>query len=424
MPKRKHLIIGCGSAGLSAAEEIRRINAEDEIKVVTSEDYPPYSPTVLPYLLAGRTDETKIPMRKDDYFDSINATFVRGKEVGSLIPEAKEVVYKDGEKETYDTLLIASGADWSQPPIKGLQESGCLGFHTIDDCKQLLEELKDKNDIAVLGAGLVGMEVAIGLVERGCRVTIIEKEAGVLPLYFDQEAETLIRAVFLNRGVQLLTGTEVSEVSRRNGEIEISLSQGKPIQAKVLICCTGVKARTTFVEGSGIIINEGVLADRKMMTNISDVYAAGDVAKTPDFFAGEYGMNQIILSAVDQGRVAGSNMAGVADEYKGWISSNIFNFFGNTAFSAGLSMPTGSEYQVLSHKDEKTNQFKKLVYDGDRLVGAMFLNVELDPGVMLYLIERGVDIGAYKQQLFEQPGETSRWLMLETEQREAAPIQG
>ncbi len=118
MPKRKHLILGAGSAGLSAAEEIRRINTEDEIKIVSAEDYPPYSPTVLPYLLSGRTDEAHLSMRKDDYFDTIGATFARGKEVVRLLPKSQEVVYKDGEQEKYDTLLIASGADSTCPPIK------------------------------------------------------------------------------------------------------------------------------------------------------------------------------------------------------------------------------------------------------------------------------------------------------------------
>ena len=424
MPKRKHLIIGSGSAGLSAAEEIRRINTEDEIKVVTSEDYPPYSPTVLPYLLSGRTDEANLPMRKDNYFDAIGATFGRGKEVTRLLPKSKEVVYKDGERETYDTLLIASGADSSCPPITGLVESGYLGFHTISDCQKLIKELQDKNNIAVMGAGLVGMEVAIGLVEKGCRVTIIEKEPRLLPLYFDQEAESLIRTVFLNQGVNLLTGKEVSKVSRRDGKVTISFSEGSAVNADLLITCTGVAARTTLVEGSGIKVNRGILVDRKMETNIPDIYAAGDVAEAPDFFTGQYAMNQIIESAVDGGRVAGANMAGEAAEYEGWISSNIFNFFGNTAFSAGLSMPEGNGYQILTEKDQQKPQFKKLVYDGDRLVGGMFLNVDLDPGVMLYLMRKKVDVGDYKQLLSEQPREISRWLMLETEKKESASIQG
>jgi len=424
MPKRKHLIIGAGSAGLSAAEEIRRINAEDEIKIVSAEDYPPYSPTILPYLLSGRTDEAHLPMRKDNYFDIIGATFARGKEAVRLLPESQEVVYKDGEKEKYDTLLIASGADSICPPIKGLAENGYLGFHTIADCQRLLTELKDKNNIAVMGAGLVGMEVAIGLVEKGCRVTIIEKESHLLPLYFDPEAESLIRTIFENNGITLLTGIEVSQVSRNNGKVTVSFSDGEPVKADLLVTCTGVSARTALVEGTGISVNRGIVVDRRMMTSIPGIYAAGDAAEAPDFFTGQPGMNQIIESAIDEGRIAGANMAGEAAEYEGWISSNIFNFFGNAAFSAGLSMPADNRYEVLEEQDEKKAQFKKLVFDEGKLVGGMFLNVDLDPGVLLYLIRKRVDVSDYKQLLLEQPREISRWLMMESEEKESASIQG
>jgi phenylglyoxylate dehydrogenase epsilon subunit len=217
---------------------------------------------------------------------------------------------------------------------------------------------------------------------------------------------------------------EVSEVSRQDGKVTVSFSEGEPAKADLLVTCTGVASRIALVAESGISTNRGIIVDRRMMTGIPDVYAAGDVAEAPDFFTGQPGINQIIESAVDEGRIAGANMAGEAAEYEGWISSNIFNFFGNVAFSAGLSMPTDSHYEVLTDKDDKKARYKKLVYDEGKLVGGMFLNVDLDPGVFLYLIRKRVDISAYKQLLFEQPREISRWLMMETEEKESASIQG
>ena len=167
MPKRKHLIVGSGSAGLSAAEEIRRVNAEDEIKLVSAEDYPPYSPTALPYLLSGRIDEVGLPLKKDDYFDSINATLLRDKEVVRLSPEAKEVVYKDGQREAYDTLLIASGSEAMKLDIKGLDKVDFLTFHTMRDYKLLKQQLGSKKDVAIYGGGLVAIELAVALLEMG-----------------------------------------------------------------------------------------------------------------------------------------------------------------------------------------------------------------------------------------------------------------
>jgi len=424
MGARKHLIIGCGSAGLSAAEEIRRINSEDGIRIVTAEDCPPYSPTLLPYLLSGKIDEAKLPIRKNNYFDTIKATMIRGKKITAIDPEAKDVVYEDGGREGYDTLLIATGARSSLPPIKGVKKASYLGFHTFDDCNRLLSRLKDKKEVAVLGAGLVGMEVAIALMDRGCRVTIIEREPWLLPIYFDQKAASIIGNIFSDHGVRLMVGKEVSELSRENETTTISFSDGDVIDTEFVVTCTGVKARTEFLEGSGMTTSQGVLVDHQMMTSEKDIYAAGDVAEAPGFFDGKHGINQIIESAVDQGRVAGSNMAGVKAEYEGWIPCNIFHFFGNVSFSAGLSNPDLNSYYILTSENREKSQYKKLVYDGLHLVGAICINIDVDPGLILYLMRKRVPLDGYRKMLFEEPKKTSRWLMMESEHKGTKSIQG
>ena len=423
MTRKKHLIIGAGSAGLTAAEEIRRINREDEIRIVSAEDFPPYSPTVLPYLLSGKIGESTLAKRQNGYFDKLDATFVQGKEAVRISPETKEVLYRDGERETYDTLLIAAGADSSRPAIKGLTGGAYQGIHTLSDCRRLLLRLPDGNDIAILGAGLVAVEVAIALAERGCRVTLIVRSR-ILRVYFDEDADAIIKGILTANGINLLFRAGVEEVKQAPGKVEISFPDGEPLVADELLVCTGVEARTGFLAGSGIEVHHGIVVDRRMQTNIDGVYAAGDIAEAPDFFAGTPGMNQIIETAMDGGRVAGSNMAGVPAEYEGWVSSNVFNFFGHTSFTAGLAMPVGEQYEILKEKDAGKANYKKLVFKDNRLVGAMFINVEADPGVLLYLIREKVDVGEHKQRLFETPQETSRWLMLRTEEKQSASIQG
>ena len=231
----------------------------------------------------------------------------------------------------------------------------------------------------------------------------------------------MIKGILTSKGAQVYEGRTVEEIKGDEKRIEISLSDGTALDTEVLVVALGVKPSISFLSGTDIKVNSGVLVNRRMGSSVEDIYAAGDVAEAPDFFTGEPGMNQIILSAIDQGKIAGSNMAGTEAEYEGWISTNIFHFFGNTAFSVGMSMPTGDNYQVLSEKDDQGVQLKKMVYDGDRLVGGMFINIDLDPGVILYLIEKRLDIGAYKQMLFEQPREMSRSLMQEAERTGVVP---
>lgn len=417
---RKHLIIGCGSAALSALEKIRSISSEDQIKLLTMEDCPPYSPTALPYLLSGRITPDSLWMRPKDYFQNLRAELISGKEVTGISPSKKEVSFRDGGLETYDTLLIATGSEPVHPPIKGLEEAGFLGFRSIEDQKSLSAKLGTKKRVAVLGGGLIGMEVAIALLETGHKVDIIEKESRLLPLYFDAKAESLIRDVFERQGAVLHTSLEATEVQKQNGTVKVSLSNGTVVEADLLVTAVGVRAKTGLLASSGVKVNRGIIVDESMRTNVPDVYAAGDVAEGPGFF-GDTGLNPILPSAVDQGRAAGAAMAGQPESYERWLPMNAFNFFGYMAVSVGLSMPQGKEFDVLTASDEKS--YGKLVLRDGRLMGAMFLNTPVDPGVLVYLIRKQVDVGAYQQSLLDKPREVSRYLMLTSEKKDAAVLE-
>jgi phenylglyoxylate dehydrogenase epsilon subunit len=419
--KRKHLIIGCGSAGLSAAEEIRRLGNDDDIKIVSRESHFPYSPTALPFLLSGRTEESKIALRDPDYFDRLGVTFVPDREVVSISPQKKMVAYRAGEMEDYDTLLIATGAEPTKPDKKGLDEVGYLPFHTLDDLRALKAQLSDKKDVTVYGGGLVAVELAIALAEAGYRPRIVVRSR-ILRRYFDEKAESVIRPIFERNGIDVVSGTDVAGLRKTDGTVHVELTNGESLETQVFVSCTGVRARSALAEGSGCWTNAGLLVDNGMATNMPDVYAAGDVAEAPDLLSGEYGLNQIILSAVAQGRVAGSNMAGTEATYEGWVSSNVFHFFGNTAFSAGLAAPPDADCQVLCHCDVEKSQYKRMIFKDGTLMGAMLLNVDVNPGVLLYLIERRVEVGEHIDLLFEQPKDTSRWLMIAREDSEAQSI--
>ena len=418
---KRHIIIGSGSAALSALERIRSITGEDEIKVITKDTFLPYSPTALPHLLSGRIREANMVMRDERYFQDMSCACLKGKEVTRIIPERKEIIFGDGEKERYDTLLIATGSRPSSPAIKGLDAVDSISFHTLEDCRRLqskLDGMDRKGKVAILGAGLVGMEIATALLEAGYRVQIIEKEKRILPLYFDSEVEVDIRSICQAKGAQIFTNKEVTEARRNNGKIEVGFSDGS-LKADVLITAVGVKANTNLVENTNISLRNGILVDNRMKTSVEDIYAAGDVAESPSFFTSELGMNPILPEAVTQGKIAGANMAGEDINYEGWIPMNLFNFFGNIALSVGLSQPKGDDYLILKQHDDNKKQFKKLIFKGDLLVGAVFLNIDISPGVIHYLIKRRLDVRSCQELLLEKPKEISYWLMLQTERKES-----
>jgi NAD(P)H-nitrite reductase large subunit len=159
---KKHLIIGAGQAALSAADTIRQLDRECEIRLVSKENCLPYSPATLVYLLSGRVKEADLCLKDENYFRNLGISLVIGKEVTRVFPQVKKVDYHDGTSENYDTLLIASGAEPMKPPIPGLKDVEMYDFRTVADCRRLLKKLTGKDNVAILGAGMVGMKVAAG----------------------------------------------------------------------------------------------------------------------------------------------------------------------------------------------------------------------------------------------------------------------
>ncbi len=411
MAAKKHIIIGCGPAALSALEKIRELAPGDEVKLVTMDENPPYSPASLPYILSGRITEAELWMKDDDYFEKLKITLVRGKEVTKVRADKNEVVYRDGSPENYDTILVASGSEPVTPSIDGLGEVEVHSLRNLADCRRLMQQLPDKSNVAVLGAGMVGMEIASVLLDRGCRVSVIEKEPGILPGYFSDEAEVYIRDIFTENKARFFTSREVTAVRKKGKGVSISLSGGGSLDADILINAMGVKSRVSFLEGTGVKIGNGILVDQGMRTGVDHIYAAGDVAEAGDFFTGKPRVNAIMHSAVAQGRIAGVNMAGGNAKYEGGIPMMAFNFFANQAVSIGLTGPQGSNAQVLKQKDDEKRIFRKLILEGDKLVGGMFLNEKIDPGIVLYLIQRRVDMTPYRDALFARTQPLSNpWL--------------
>jgi NAD(P)H-nitrite reductase large subunit len=420
MATRKHLIIGAGSAALAAAREIRRVSKNDEIKLVTREDVPPYCVAVLPYLISGRMHESDLWLLDDDQVRELQLSLVRGKEVTTVNPDKKQITYAGGEQESYDTLLIASGSHPLKPDIKGLDEVGFLPFHTLADLRRLQGQLHGKKDIAIYGGGLVAIELAIALREAGYRVKLIVRSR-ILRRYFDPQAATIIRDILARNGIEIYEGCTIEELKEDKTIVEVALSNATTLTTEAVALCLGVQPSISFLGDTGIACNDGVLVDRGMRTNRADVYAAGDAAEAPDFFTGTRGLSPILPSAIGQGKIAGRNMAGEEVAYEGWIPMNVLHFFGQRAVSVGI-MENG-DTQVLQATDEKGKGFKKLVFQGDSLTGASFLNVDVFPGIFHYLISNNVNIGPHAELLFEKPKETSCWLMLKTEKEQAMSLE-
>ena len=422
MSIRKHLIIGCGPAALTAAQAIRSISPNDEIKVVTREICLPYSPAALPYLLSGELKEARLFAKGEGCLKAMRAELIRGQEVCELLPEKKQVKYGDGQKEEYDKLLIATGSHPWVPPVEGLEGISFYTFRTFNDFKKIQDSLGTRRTIAIYGAGFVAVELAEKLTLSGHSVLMIARSS-LLRKYFGLPIRNVLQETLTKQGVRIFTDSPLRSVHQNNQSLILTMNGGRTLAVDLFIAATGVVPNAlgpAFIPGAA----GGLQTGRSMETNLPDVYAAGDVACAPSFFDNSQGVNPILPEAIEQGKVAGYNMAGQKTEYRGWIPWNFLRCFNFHAFNIGL---TGSGIAQTAEvvEREEANGFLRLILKDHFLIGVECFNQpSLNPGVFGYLITRRVPVDEHKELLLRKPMETASYLMVRHRRSQSGAFTG
>ncbi len=393
------MIIGSSAAGAKAAETIRRLQPTAAIAVITEEEVPFYSRCLLPSYLSGEKDEKGLSFRHDSFADDLSLDMFLGERVVSLNPERQQLTTESGIVFGYDKLLIATGSSSLMPPVPGLKGKGIFGLRTINDARQILEQLDKARRISVIGGGFVGLEAAYSLYRRGKEVTVIEKFPRVLAQQLDETAAEIIRRDLQAEGVRLLLGSGVQEVRhprfwshllRSKPQMEVVLENGDHIKTDMIITAVGTRPNTELLRGTDMVLNSGIPVNDYMETSMENIYAAGDVAETFDAVTGRQGLTPIWPNAMVQGRVAGANMAGRVLPYSAQIAmQNAVEFRQIPAISLGVTNPPdGENYEVHTCHQPQKNIYRKLVLKNDIPVGMILVSDIKQAGLIASLIRR------------------------------------
>lgn len=411
-----YLIIGSSHAGLAALSALRMHDSEGTVTMVTRDASLPYSPTVLPYVVSGRSQPERVYLKDADYFRTQEVDYVAGVEVAQVATSRNVVRLANGEEIGYKSLLVASGARPVVPPMPGLGQVRHHVLRTLSDAVALRDALADARHAVVLGAGLVGMHAAENLARAGASVSIVEMGPHVLPGYFDAIAAAMIAAKFTAEGVGLHVGARAACVEAQGERRCVILDTGDALPCDLLVVGVGAAPAVGFLKDSGIELDRGVLVDDTMRTNVGNVYAAGDVAQARGFYDGVKTLNGILPDAVEQGRIAGMAMAGDpgVKPYPGGVPLNTYTFFGQHAVSVGTQGTTIPGAEVVVDADADRMRYRKIVLKDDQLLGIFGINAAFDPGVMWELILRRIDLGPVRERFLRAPQETARALMSRT----------
>jgi len=411
----QYLIVGASHAALSALQAIRMQDAEGSVTVVTRDDALPYSPTVLPYVVSGRSQPSRVALKDGAWFEQNRIGFIRNATVTKLDAAARRARLSSGEEIAYGKLLLATGAAPILPPIPGLKDVKFHVLRTLDDAVGLNKALPQTKQAVVLGAGLVGMHAAENLAKAGAQVTVVEMQPRVLAGYFDAEASSIIEAAFAAKGVKLLLGAKVSRCEAAGQGARVTTDGGATLDADLLLVAAGVAPVTDYLAGSGVAVDRGVLVDDTMRASVDGIWAAGDVAQAKGFYDEAKILNGILPSAVEQGRIAGMAMAGdpAVKPWPGGVPLNTYTFFGQQAVSVGSQEVDKIGGEVV-RKEADAKYYLKIVMRDNRLTGIFGINVPFDPGVMWEIILRRIDLSSVREAFIAEPQKTARAIMSRT----------
>jgi len=404
-----YVIIGAGPAGVNAAEHLRKFDPSGEITMLVAEDAPPYSRMALPYYLVGNIQAEGTYLRKNaNHFDSLNISLKQGR-ASSVDTKKKTIILLGGETLNYDKLLIATGATATRPPIPGIDSANVFNCWSLADSHKIVEATESGSKVILMGAGFIGCIILEALAARGVDLTVVEMENRMVSRMTNELMGTMIKDWCVAKGIKVLTSTKVSRIDASSGDDPLSVitEDGQTLPADVVICATGVRSNTAFLEGSGINVDMGIIVDDFLQTSVPDVFAAGDVAQGRDLSTGDYYVQAIQPTAVEHGKLAASNMVyGTQTPHPGNLNMNVLDTVGliSTSFGMWMGVDGGEEAEM---SDVDNFKYLNLQFKDDVLVGASSLGMTQHVGVMRGLIQTGAHLGEWKDKLIEEPNRIS-----------------
>lgn len=373
-----YVIIGQGAAGAAAANELKQLENEAVVTIISNEQEGFYSRIDLPDMISGKREAQDALLQTPAQFQDKGIHCLAGDQVIRINPDNHSVELTAGRCLSYDKLLLATGARPVLPGLPGMEADGVFSLWTMAQAKAISLAAAGARAAVIIGAGLIGLKTAVALHQRGLRVTIIEQMDRVLPQQLDKIGSAILETAIREGGVELLTNTRMDAVATSGGRVTGIYAGTRLIACDMVVCAIGVRPDTELAQAAGLMLGAGIVTDEFLQTSQADVYAAGDAAEVVDVY-GQQTMSAGWPAAVEQGIIAARNMAGAQTRYTGYLNQNSVEIAGIPLVSAGNICDRDGE-EILSCQDGNT--YKKLVLKNNRLKGFLLMGDIRQAGVL------------------------------------------
>ena len=340
---KRIVIIGANAAGVDAAVAARKMDRECEITLLTRENVGAYSKCGIPFVLGGHIESfEKIIVYLPSFYSMMRLNLRTETTARSIDIKAQNVVAetKDGKQVTfeYDDLIITTGAHPFKLPIEGIEKEGVFTLHTLEDGMRIAEAMKTARSAVIIGSGLVGLEASEALIRNGIKATVVELLPSILPKILDPDMSQDVHKRLEEKGVEFILGSAANAILGDDKARAVSVA-GKEIPADIVINAAGVRPNVELAKNSGIAIGEtgGIRTNRRMQTNIRNIYAAGDCAEVNHLVAQSKVLPLLGSTAVREGKTAGTNAAGGYATFPGTLFSAVSQMFDFEVGAVGLT---------------------------------------------------------------------------------------
>jgi NAD(P)H-nitrite reductase large subunit len=398
----KYVIIGNSAAGIGAVEGIRHTDKEGEITIITNERHHTYSRPLISYLLLGKVTREGIKYRNDSFYKDYNCTLLADMTVTAIEAAEKKVVLQDGRKIPYDKLLVATGSSPFVPSFEGLDTvANKHTFMSLDDADGLDAVLADDRRVLIVGAGLIGLKCAEGILEQVKHITVVDLAPRILSSILDDEGAKLVQSHLESKGIEFKLAANVKKFTFN----EAFLESGETIGFDILVLAVGVRPNTALLNGIAKI-ERGIVVNEKSETTAPDIYAAGDCTQALDVSSGQNKIMALLPNAYMQGECAGINMTGNAAggaRFDKAIPMNAVGFLGLHVITAGNY--DGQVYSESNNPKTDEGSYKRLFYSNNKLNGYILIGNVEKAGIYTNLIREHTPLDTIDFPLVcEKPG--------------------
>lgn len=308
----KVIIIGNGIAGISTAEELRKLDSECKITLIGKEPYHFYNRMGLEAVVHGRSALQGLYLIKEEWYQRSSIDCWLNTLVTGIDREQHQVELGTGEKISYNKLVLATGANAFVPNTPAFQQPGVFVLRNAEDALDIRAHVQQHNcrRAVVLGGGVLGIEAADAMLQLGLSVNLVHADAMLMNRQLDLRAAVILKTFLQNRGIRVHLNHSIGNIKTMDEQMQVILDDGKAVIADLVLLCIGVRSETTLAKSAQLEVNRGVIVNQQMQTSDEDIYCVGDAAELPGAIGGLWNVGS------EQGKIAARSLLGQEAVYQ------------------------------------------------------------------------------------------------------------